>query len=316
MMKKISTLTKFLWMKYRKKPVSLFLEVTHLCNARCDFCNFWKTTSADQLDDFYPIVRKFNPVMLNLTGGEPLLRDDLSEQIRKIKNNINSIYISLCTNGSLLTCQKAIELNKCGVDFFSISLDFIGERHDKERGIPGLFNHIFEIVPRLTSKGLKIFIDIVIMQDNIDHLLDLAEQVYRWGAKTSYSTYAMIKTNNKRHFISKEDLPKLRKVIYEIKKLKRKLGHIITTDYYLDNIANYFENYEQGGIPNCLAGRHWIHITPQGYIKPCADLPVIAHYSDFNDFKGTNCTACWYNCRGEAQAPLTFSRIKNVMKIL
>ena len=71
--------------RFNLKLFSLNLEVTKRCNAHCNFCDYWKTTNEDAIKDFTPIVQKLDPLSLVITGGEPLLRDDLVEIIRTIK---------------------------------------------------------------------------------------------------------------------------------------------------------------------------------------------------------------------------------------
>ncbi|RLB09321.1 MAG: hypothetical protein DRG59_02735, partial [Deltaproteobacteria bacterium] len=50
------------------------LEVTKRCNARCDFCDYWKEPRGIELDDYVPVIKHLKPLSVSLTGGEPLLR--------------------------------------------------------------------------------------------------------------------------------------------------------------------------------------------------------------------------------------------------
>ncbi|MFQ5846304.1 MAG: radical SAM protein [Candidatus Methylomirabilales bacterium] len=64
------------------------LEVTKSCNARCDCCDSWKTMDETRITDYLPIIKKFGPMYINITGGEPLLRKDLPAIVRRIKDNM------------------------------------------------------------------------------------------------------------------------------------------------------------------------------------------------------------------------------------
>jgi hypothetical protein len=56
-----------------------------------------------------------------------------------------------------------------------------------------------------------------------------------------------------------------------------------------------------------------IHINPTGHVKRCPDFPADFHWTEFRKYEPINCNACYYACRGEAQAPLRFSRVLDVM---
>jgi hypothetical protein len=48
-------------------------------------------------------------------------------------------------------------------------------------------------------------------------------------------------------------------------------------------------------------------------VKRCPDFPADFHWTEFRKYEPINCNACYYACRGEAQAPLRFSRVRDVM---
>src|SRR3712207_8031258 len=73
-------LAKYAWLTARRRPVLVHFEVTLRCNARCGFCDYWKTdpsARAHELASFADAARFFNPMLVTFTGGEPLLRRDL-----------------------------------------------------------------------------------------------------------------------------------------------------------------------------------------------------------------------------------------------
>ena len=59
---KLRGAAKFVDVVLNKRLLTLSLEVTKRCNARCDFCDYWKITDRDELADFSDIVRKFDPL--------------------------------------------------------------------------------------------------------------------------------------------------------------------------------------------------------------------------------------------------------------
>lgn len=70
------------------------LEVTKRCNARCDFCDYWKEKPVEELKDYVPIVKKLKPLSVGLTGGEPLLRKDLAKIISSLRQNFGFLFLS------------------------------------------------------------------------------------------------------------------------------------------------------------------------------------------------------------------------------
>ncbi|KPK96296.1 hypothetical protein AMJ80_00875 [bacterium SM23_31] len=304
---------KYIRIKILKTPILINLEVTKKCNAKCDICDYWKTESESGFTDYLPVVQHINPLVVTLVGGEPLLRKDLPDIIRRIKENTNLVYISLITNGSLLTEEKAKKLWKAGLDQLSISLDYLGIKHDEQRGIKGLYTHISNLIPRLSAASdNNIVLNTIIMKDNLDQIVDIAIQAYKWDVMVSYSTYTALKTGNKAHIVTPETLKRLRAVIAEILKLKSDLGNIMNSDYYLKKIPIFLE---AGSIGGCQAGRCFVHVTPDGYLKPCAELPAFCHHSEYKERPdAVNCDKCWSACRGESEAPLTLKRIMEFIR--
>jgi MoaA/NifB/PqqE/SkfB family radical SAM enzyme len=301
---------KFLLMKMGRRPFTVHLEVTKNCGLHCNFCDYWQTGKETRLDDYVAILKKLDPLTLVLTGGEPMIRKDLPDIIRRIKAEMKFIYISMITSGYLLTVEKGLALWDAGLDHFSISLDFLGEEHDRNRGRAGLFAHIADVAPQLVAAGVdNLVFNSVIMEDNLDHLIPLVHQAKAWGAKVGFSTYNERKNGNSAHRVTPRNLEKLEHVIAELLRLKRKFRNITNSDYYLKKIPEYFRS--ENGIPGCIAGQKLLQVTPDGYIKRCADTEMLGHWSEFTPGSAgpTDCTDCWYACRGETEAPLGIKRI-------
>jgi len=273
--------------------------VTKRCNAKCDFCSYWEEKGPPEMGDYTDVVKAFRPVVLSLSGGEPLIRRNLHEIIKKLRPYCH--YVALVTNGTLLTEERAKELFDAGVNQLSVSLDFTDETHDKMRGVPGLFKKITKIVPDLAAKGYNVAFNTVIMDTNIDHIIPLAKKAFDWGVGVSFSTYCNLKNDNHLHTMKDENFIRLDEIVKELKRLKRVQKNIKNSDYYLDRIPQFVRN---GGIPNCKAGERWVQVTPDGYLQPCSELDRFAHYSEYSQkiLPKITCTKCWYACRGEAEA--------------
>ena len=117
-----------------------------------------------------------------------------------------------------------------------------------------------------------------------------------------------LKNGNGSYVIEKNRLKELKEIVECLLQIKEKSNHLLNSKWYFKRIIDFSMN---GFVPNCQAGKLTLHVTPDGYVKPCPDLPVVSYFSDYKvrDFKGVSCESCWYACRGEAESPMTFSRI-------
>jgi MoaA/NifB/PqqE/SkfB family radical SAM enzyme len=314
LVQKIRGAIKYAWVRLRGGPLLVNMEVTHLCNAQCDFCDFWKTKRSGKLTDYDYIdaLRRLNPLCVTLTGGEPTINKHLPEVVRNIKSAFGFMYVGMVTHGSLLTLEKAEALWDAGIDQIAVSLNYLGPEHDTERGIPGLYEHLAGLIPRMTARGINVVLNTVIMQDNLGHIVPIARQARAWGAKVSYSCYSDFKNGNDAHLIDSDHLDQVERVVDELLALKPRLGNIVSSAYYLRRIPGYFRDT----LPHtCQAAGKWlIQLTPAGEIKPCPELPVVSHYKDFKTAgRPIACSRCWYSCRGETQAALTIERAMEVL---
>ena len=173
-------LGKYAWLRLRRRPVLLNFEVTMRCNARCNFCDYWKTPAEakhTEIAEFGEIARRFSPMLVTFTGGEPTLRKDLEAVVASVRQAVRFTYVQLITHGAMLTLERAQSLWDAGVDQFNISLDYLDERHDVARGIPGLGARILDLVPRMRRAGIGgVRFNTVIKNDNLDQLMPIVER--------------------------------------------------------------------------------------------------------------------------------------------
>ena len=114
-MEKVRAAAKFLDVRANQRPLSVSIEVTKRCNARCDFCDYWKISDRDELTDFTGVIRRFDPLVVVFTGGEPMLRRDLAPIVKSIKDMPGFRYLTLLTHGGFLSEKKIEDLVAAGV---------------------------------------------------------------------------------------------------------------------------------------------------------------------------------------------------------
>jgi len=308
-------LAKYAYLTVTRRPVLVHFEVTMRCNAKCGFCDYWKTdpsAKASELASFADAARFFNPMLITFTGGEPTLRRDLEDVVASVDRAVSLKYMTLLTHGGMLTPERARSLWKAGINQFNISLDYLDERHDQARGIPGLTEKIMRTVPRMREMGITgIRFNTVIKRDNLDQLMPIVERARELGCGVNFSCYTDAKTGSRDGIIDRDETARLEEATAGLLAFKKKKRGVITnSDYYLEQIPRYV----RGEITEpCRSGMRTIHLDPTGHVKRCPDFPTDFHWTAFRKYEPINCNACYYACRGEAQAPLRLSRIRDVM---
>jgi MoaA/NifB/PqqE/SkfB family radical SAM enzyme len=311
---KLRGAAKFVDVNLHRRPLTVSIEVTKRCNARCDFCEYWKTDDRDEMEDFTDVVRRFDPLVVVFSGGEPMLRRDLTRRVSDIRALPGFRYLTLLTHGGLLAEKRVSELVEAGVNQINVSLNYPDARQDKERGIPGLFDKIERVVREMKGSGV-FSLSSILMADTMRDAEALARLAHAWGVNIAFSGYHDLKNASSSHFVSEADLPELRAVCLRLKQLKRELRNILTSDYFFDTLPDF---YLRRYLPGCNAGKNMIHVSPKGMVQPCSELPAVCHYTEFDAAKyaGAGCGACFDSCRAEPEAPLTVRRVGELLGLV
>lgn len=138
----------------RAGPVqALSLEITRRCIARCVMCNIWKTPSPEGDLPLSTWLRMLESpaltdlIEVDITGGEPFLRQDLGDLVTAIarfkeRRLPHLRTVAITTNGFLtrrilrVTAKMAETLRKQGIDLvFAVAMDGVGEIHESIRGV-------------------------------------------------------------------------------------------------------------------------------------------------------------------------------------
>jgi MoaA/NifB/PqqE/SkfB family radical SAM enzyme len=221
-------------------------------------------------------------------------------------------YITLLTHGGMLSVERARSLWNAGINQFSISLDYLDGRHDTARGIPGLTAKIFRAIDGMRAAGIdNIRFNTVIKNDNLDQLMPIVERAASLGCGVNFSLYTDNKNGNRDHLLREEQQRTLQGAVASLLSYKqRRRGIITNSDHYLRTIPRY----ASGTLDEpCESGMRTIHVDPAGFVKRCPDFPTDFHWRDFSRYAKIDCNACYYACRGEAQVPISLSRLRDIM---
>ena len=167
-----------------KKPVVVW-NITRACNLNCIHCyaravhrsrerELTTEEGFNLLDD----LADFGAPVILFSGGEPLLRPDLTELARYAVGRGMRAVIS--TNGTLIDEEKAVLLKDAGVSYVGISLDGLEKVNDHFRGMRGAFKTALNVIKNCQEAELKVGLRFTINKLNADQvpgIFDLVEEV-------------------------------------------------------------------------------------------------------------------------------------------
>lgn len=251
------------------------LVLTYRCNSKCVMCHTWQHPT-EQEREITPGDLEKLPFLdfVNITGGEPFLRDDIAEVLDVVQPKTPRIVIS--TNGFLTDrIVKVMEGRdpKVGV---RISLDGLGATHERMRGVPGAFDKAIRTLDSLQEMGVKdLGFGITVSGGNADDLLPMFRM-----AESRCLEFAIAVTHNGYYFHKTDN------VIQDKDRVASEFRILIRA--YLDTRRpkNWFRAYMATGIINhihglprpleCLMGTISFFVDPYGEIKACnvRDLPM------------------------------------------
>ena len=169
--------------KYRRKIDYLRISIIDKCNLKCIYCmpeESVESIEKDELITFEEIERiciaaaEIGIKKIKITGGEPLIRKEVAELVKKIKLIKGIENVTLTTNGILL--EKNIEeLAQAGIDGINISLDSLKEKKYHEITRCGYLKDVLSGIESVVNKKIKLKLNCVIIKNiNEDEIIEIA----------------------------------------------------------------------------------------------------------------------------------------------
>jgi MoaA/NifB/PqqE/SkfB family radical SAM enzyme len=286
------------------RPIVVSFEVTDACTCYCKHCDHGGPRDESRNlkpADYRRYVETLRPCVVQVSGGEPLMRPDLVEIVRTIKNGQSIPYTILVSNWSEMTEEKYLALHAAGIDQFSVSLDFPDDRHDVFRGLPGLFSHLSETVPRLAALGHDdIVLNTCITSENVSEINAIADMARAWGVNICYSAYSARRTGCRDYFLNTpEQIAMLGDQLDRVERRRDASRWVVNSTTTLDATRRYFE---QRGAPGCKAGLRFLVVTSDGMLQPCSmqfkKYPLGGQARMVDEFTCTNtCDECYVSIR-------------------
>jgi MoaA/NifB/PqqE/SkfB family radical SAM enzyme len=287
-----------------KRPIVVSFEVTDSCTCYCRHCDHGgpKDDSANlKPEEYCRYMAELRPCVVQISGGEPLMRDDLVEIVRNIKSRDGLPYTILVSNWSLMTEERYRQLHDAGVDQFSVSLDFPDERHDDFRLHPGLFQHLSTVVPRAARFGYDdIVLNTCITSANLGEIQAIAVKAREWGVNLCYSAYSPRRTGCQDYFPgTPEQLEAINRGLDRVEGMRDRSNWIVNSRTTLEATRRYFEEH---GTPGCTAGLRFLVVRSDGMLQPCSmqfrQFPLTERNRMLREFTATNaCDECYVSIR-------------------
>ena len=279
----------------RPMPVVTNFAVTARCPCNCWHCSFSDRSKKDQLSlqqlkQVISDVQEMGTSVIGITGGEPLLREDLEEIIASIDQRSMPL---LFTTGYRLTIERVRDLKKAGLEIPVISLDhYLPEMHDKGRRKKGMFDYAIKAIEMFKSEGFYVAISFVPTRklvENREEIFKTIDFFRDLGINDMRLTSPILSgqlTCKPEEKLTAENVT----TIFGIQKKCTK-----TKGYPGVFAYDFFESKDYYG---CGAGYNYMFIDSQGNLCPC-DFTMIS----FGNIKETPIKELWQEMSGHFSVP-------------
>ena len=259
------------------------LIITYRCPMRCQMCNIWQypTKQEDELSpEQYEKLPQVNSI--NITGGEPFLRDDLEDIIKILQTKTKRIVIS----SSGYFEEKIISLfSKYPNLGIRVSIEGLSQKNDELRGRPGGFDRGLSVLLKLKEMKIKdIGFGITVSNYNSPDMLSL--YALAKGLNLQFATAAF---HNSFYFHKYDNkITNFDEVISNFKQLccmllSEKSPKSWARAYFNCGLINYIKGNKR--LLPCEAGTENFFIDPSGEILPCNGMEEDIWFNSFGNIK-------------------------------
>ncbi len=268
-------------------------ELTRRCELNCRHCRAGASPERDPLElnptEALRVIKSlagFSRPLLILSGGDPLLREDLFDLIREARNA--GLKVVMAPTGVNLNPEIVQKIKRAGVERLSISLDGASDRsHDSFRGKPGVFNLVMKGVDLLREAGLSFQVNTTVTSANLAEVPEIYELARKIGAQ-AFHIFLLVPVGRGENLRDWEISPQeYEKTLLWIAEKERE-GAL---ELKATCAPHYYRILKQKGIPprnpggqGCLGGKSYAFISARGEVQICGYLPLPAGDLRKNDF--------------------------------
>ncbi|NOZ63804.1 MAG: radical SAM protein [Caldiserica bacterium] len=310
------------------EPLMLVWNTTAKCNLRCKHCyedagvlsrGLPNELTKEEKVKVMEEICKLNIPTFAFAGGEPLM-DPMFWELARIGKE-NGLYMSINTNGTLITEEVAWRLKEIGFAYYGVSLDGASpEVHDAFRGMKGSFERAIRGIKNLVKAGegdktcisFTVARENAILQDEIPKMLKLRDEL--GIRKIVCYNYIPCGRADMRNDLTCEERERLFEIFY--RDLQNGKETLLSTAPQFGRYCR--QMYERGEgrftvlghfssgnnekleslvelIGGCGAGRAYLSLQPDGSITPCVFMPnlVIGNIKKGGEIKGEHIIEVW-----------------------
>ena len=269
---------------FNYKPHDVAWAVTRRCNLSCDHCSIKASPDATREGELsteeglalIEDVAKLGPVKFVITGGEALLREDIFELIKHATSN--GMVVELASNGVLIDEGVAKRLKDLSVYRAAISMDGIGETHDRLRGAKGTFEKTMRAVKACKKVGLKVQFHATMIKANLKQLPMIIKLADRYQVDRIYiGTLIPIGRGCQmsQACLSEKEIKQIFNTVVEQQTKTNVWLRPVCPQFWAFLKSEGLINGDDGhDFIGCTAGISSFHIRPNGDVTLCAELPV------------------------------------------
>lgn len=250
--------------------IRILWEITSKCNLKCKHCLYYSSVTKAEPDmtteEIFHIIDDISNDQsvkaIWLSGGEPLLKDDLFDIISKISSC--GIKPSLSTNGTLIPNNEyAIELHKRGVDYVHLSIDGVTANvHDGLRNVPGAFDKVMKAVNYLNQAGIIVGVTFIVTKQSINSVEKMIELAINKNVQV-LSFYLVEPIGRGKNF----NIANRFEVMSELNEIIKKAMAANQSDLRIELFRTVKANGEEY-LKNCK-GYNFLTITNSGELGAC-----------------------------------------------
>ena len=274
--------------KLNRKIEYMRISVTDRCNLRCVYCmpeegieniSHEEILSYDEIIRICKCIANLGIKKIKITGGEPLVRKDIIDLIKEIKEIDGIDEVTITTNGVLLY-EMADQLYEAGIDAINISLDTLNRdkflkitRRDK-------YENVSMAIDKLIDLGVRVKINcLAIKEHNLSEIVKIAAYSKNNNIDVRFIELMPIGYGKNYTGISNEVILGLLEDEYgSFKKVKEKRGNGPAVYYKNDEFKGYI------GLISAISNEfcetcNRVRLTANGFLKLCL------HYNKGIDLK-------------------------------
>lgn len=277
-------------------PTVLHVNATLRCNTKCAMCNIWELKSKDmlsieQLGEIFsdPVYRRVEYIIL--AGGEPTLRKDLPEMVEVMHKHMPRLkklmIASNVINKPSVQKQYPKIARYCADNnirlTLGVSLDGVGEMHDRVRGVPGAFDKVMENVAFMKDLQKEVpfgmSLDPTIFSMNVNEMRKLQDLANRLDLPITFQFAAMADgyyNNSNLEDVINVDKEGRKGIIDFLKRQIAELSLFDALAYYYAEVIEQAKGAHKRSLP-CPFADQGLVLNPDGSLQYCHNSSPIGN---------------------------------------